>query len=109
MGVVSCILPKIRYAFYVRKSKNIKFCTSNYKNYTSKYNNATSNVIQNLKFLWYLYNELKNLKEVKMQNLKIEYINEIDLSVLDNEFFLAMLNNILASSKKEVNNGLSQN
>ena len=44
-----------------------------------------------------------------MQNLKIEYINEIDLSVLDNEFFLAMLNNILASSKKEVNNGLSQN
>ena len=44
-----------------------------------------------------------------MQNLKIEYTNEIDLSVLDNEFFLAMLDKILASIKKESKNGLSQN
>ena len=44
-----------------------------------------------------------------MQNLKIEYTNEIDLSVLDNEFFLTMLDKILASIKKEANNGLSQN
>lgn len=44
-----------------------------------------------------------------MQNLKIEYINEIDLSVLDNDFFVAILNNILASSKKEVKNELSKN
>lgn len=44
-----------------------------------------------------------------MQNLKIEYINEIDLSVLDNDFFVAILNNILASNKKEVNNELSKN
>ena len=44
-----------------------------------------------------------------MQNLKIEHINEIDLSVLDNDFFVAILNNILASNKKEVNNELSKN
>ncbi|MGN0798795.1 MAG: hypothetical protein ACI4L7_04500 [Christensenellales bacterium] len=44
-----------------------------------------------------------------MQNLKIEYINEINLSVLDNDFFVAILNNILASNKKEVNNELSKN
>lgn len=44
-----------------------------------------------------------------MKNLKIEYINEIDLSILDNDFFMAILNNILASNKKEVNNELSKN
>lgn len=44
-----------------------------------------------------------------MQNLKIEYINEINLSVLDNDFFVGILNNILASNKKEVNNELSKN
>lgn len=44
-----------------------------------------------------------------MQNLKIEYINEINLSVLDNDFFVAILNNILASNKKEVNNELPKN
>lgn len=109
MGVVSCIFQKYRYAFCVRKSRNVKFCTNKYKNTARKYNNTTSNVIQNLKFLWYPYNELKNLEEVKMQNLKIEYTNEIDLSVLDNEFFLTMLDKILASIKKEANNGLSQN
>ena len=44
-----------------------------------------------------------------MQNLKIENINELDLSVLDNEFFVAILNNILALNKKEVQNELSKN
>ena len=44
-----------------------------------------------------------------MQTLKIEFKNEIDLSVLDNDFFVAILNNILAFNKKEVNNELSKN
>ena len=35
-----------------------------------------------------------------MQNLKIEFLNEIDLSILDNEFFVEMLNNILKCKKK---------
>lgn len=45
-----------------------------------------------------------------MQTLKIEFKNEIDLSILDNDFFVAILNNILVSNKKEVvNNELSKN
>ena len=44
-----------------------------------------------------------------MQTLKIEFKNEIDLSILDNDFFVAILNNILTLNKKEVNNELSKN
>ena len=44
-----------------------------------------------------------------MQTLQIEFKNEIDLSILDNDFFVGILNNILASNKKEVNNELSKN
>ena len=44
-----------------------------------------------------------------MQTLKIEFKNEIDLSILDNDFFVAILNNILTFKKKEVNNELSKN
>ncbi len=45
-----------------------------------------------------------------MQTLQIEFKNEIDLSILDNDFFVAILNNILVSNKKEVvNNELSKN
>ena len=71
MSVVSCIFQKIRYAFCVRESRNIKFCTNKYKNITSKYNNATINVIQNLIFLWYLYNELKNRQRKNDNELDI--------------------------------------
>ncbi|MGN1259064.1 MAG: hypothetical protein ACI4T8_02385 [Christensenellales bacterium] len=44
-----------------------------------------------------------------MQNLKIEFMNELDLSVIDNEFFVAMLNQMLLHKKSEVQNGLSKN
>ena len=44
-----------------------------------------------------------------MQTLKIEFKNEIDLSILDNDFFVAILNNILTFNKKGVNNELSKN
>lgn len=37
----------------------------------------------------------------KMQNKKEVVVSEIDLSVLDNEFFTAMLNSILASKKEK--------
>lgn len=36
-----------------------------------------------------------------MQNKKEVIASEIDLSVLDNEFFTAVLNNILASKKEK--------
>jgi hypothetical protein len=39
-----------------------------------------------------------------MQNLKIEYINEIDLSFLDNDFFVAMLNQIMLTKTSCGNN-----
>ena len=44
-----------------------------------------------------------------MQNLKIEYANELDLTLLDNEFFIAMLNQIMSFKKSEVQYALSQN
>ena len=49
----------------------------------------------------------KELK--KLKNLKIEFLNEIDLSILDNEFFVEMLNNILNCKKSEVQNELPAN
>ena len=44
-----------------------------------------------------------------MQNLKIEFLNEIHLSILDNEFFVEMLNSILNCKKSEVQNELPTN
>ena len=44
-----------------------------------------------------------------MQTLKIEFKNEIDLSILDNDFFFFILNKILTFNKNEVNNELSKN
>lgn len=44
-----------------------------------------------------------------MNKLKIELTNELDLTLLDNEFFVAMLNQIMLYKKSEVQNGLSQN
>ena len=44
-----------------------------------------------------------------MQKLKIEFENELDLTLLDNEFFVAMLNHIMLFKKCEVQCGLSQN
>lgn len=44
-----------------------------------------------------------------MQNLKTTITNEIDISLLDNEFFVAILNQIIAYKKSEVQNGLSKN
>lgn len=44
-----------------------------------------------------------------MQKLKIEFENELDLTLLDNEFFVAMLNQIMSFKKCEVQCGLSQN
>lgn len=44
-----------------------------------------------------------------MNKLKIELTNELDLTLLENEFLVAMLNQILLYKKSEVQNGLSQN
>ena len=44
-----------------------------------------------------------------MKNLKIEFLNEIDLSILDNEFFVEMLASILSCKKSEVHNELPTN
>ena len=44
-----------------------------------------------------------------MQKLEIEFENELDLTLLDNEFFVAMLNQIMLFKKSEVQYGLSQN
>lgn len=44
-----------------------------------------------------------------MNGLKIELTNELDLTLLDNEFFVAILNQIMLFKKCEVQNGLSQN
>ena len=44
-----------------------------------------------------------------MQKLKIEFENELDLTLLDNEFFVAMLNQIMSFKKCEVQYGLSKN
>ena len=44
-----------------------------------------------------------------MQKLEIELTNELDLTLLDNEFLVAMLNQIMLYKKSEVQNGLSQN
>ena len=44
-----------------------------------------------------------------MKTLEKESKSLIDISLLDNEFFVAMLNQILAQKKSEVKNGLSTN
>ena len=44
-----------------------------------------------------------------MKTLEKESKSLIDISLLDNEFFVAMLNQILARKKSEVKNGLSTN
>lgn len=44
-----------------------------------------------------------------MQKLEIEFENELDLTLLDNEFFVAMLNQIMSFKKCEVQYGLSKN
>ena len=44
-----------------------------------------------------------------MQKLEIEFENELDLTLLDNEFFIAMLNQIMLFKKCEVQYGLSKN
>ena len=36
-----------------------------------------------------------------MQNLKIEFVNEIDLSLLDNEFFVDILDEIIKSNRQK--------
>lgn len=44
-----------------------------------------------------------------MKNLKIEFLNEIDLSILDNDFFVEMLASILNCKTSEVQNELPTN
>ena len=44
-----------------------------------------------------------------MKTLKKETKSLIDISLLDNEFFVSMLNQILAHKKREVQNGLPKN
>lgn len=44
-----------------------------------------------------------------MKTLEKESKRLIDISLLDNEFFVAMLNQILAHKKSEVQNGLPKN
>ena len=44
-----------------------------------------------------------------MNELKIELTNELDLTLLDNEILVAMLNQIMIYKKSEVQNGLFQN
>lgn len=44
-----------------------------------------------------------------MKTLKKGTKSLIDISLLDNEFFVAMLNQILAHKKREVQNGLPKN
>lgn len=44
-----------------------------------------------------------------MQTQNKEQKSYIDISILDNEFFVAMLNQILAHKKSEVQYGLSTN
>ena len=44
-----------------------------------------------------------------MKTLKKETKSLIDISLLDNDFFVAMLNQILAYKKREVQNGLPKN
>ena len=44
-----------------------------------------------------------------MKTLEKESKSLIDISLLDNEFFVAMLNQILAHKKREVQNGLPKN
>lgn len=44
-----------------------------------------------------------------MKTLKKETKSLIDISLLDNEFFVAMLNQILAHKKREVQNELPKN
>ena len=52
--------------------------------------------------LFYVFFNSKKQKGVKkMQNKKEVIESEIDLSVLDNEFFTAILNSILASKKEK--------
>lgn len=41
--------------------------------------------------------------------MKTETTNLIDITLLDNEFFVAMLNQILAHKNREVQNGLPKN
>lgn len=41
--------------------------------------------------------------------MKTETTNLIDITLLDNEFFVAMLSQILAHKKREVQNGLPKN
>lgn len=41
--------------------------------------------------------------------MKTETTNLIDITLLNNEFFVAMLNQILAHKKREVQNGLPKN
>ena len=36
-----------------------------------------------------------------MQNLKIEFVNEIDLTFLDNEFFVDILDEIIKSNRQK--------
>ena len=43
-----------------------------------------------------------------MQNKK-DITNEIDISLLDNAFYVALFNQILDHKKSEVQNGLSKN
>lgn len=44
-----------------------------------------------------------------MKTLEKESKSLIDISLLDNEFFVEMLNRIIAHKKSEVQNGLPQN
>jgi len=44
-----------------------------------------------------------------MKTLKKETKSLIDISLLDNEFFVEMLNRIIAHKKSEVQNGLPKN
>ena len=55
------------------------------------------------------YNQHKEHKTINIQNYYKETKSLIDISLLDNEFFVAMLNQILAHKKREVQNGLSSN
>ena len=66
--------------------------------------------VEKQNFFYVLFNSKFSKKELKiMQKLEIKFENELDLTLLDNEFFIAMLNQIMSFKKCEVQNGLSQN
>ena len=64
------------------------------------------------KNFFYVFFDSKNLdlrSSKKMEITKKEEKSLIDITLLDNEFFVEMLNRIIAHKKSEVQNGLPKN